>query len=123
MPVDFGDIVVRNNMEAFALPIVVIPVKSAPRVPPYTARGIWSRRHLQILLGDGAELNTSTLKVSIYDRDPQFAKTGIPVQGDQMRLTELGGIQVDLQIDDVQPDGQGGVDLICKFLRYPELHA
>lgn len=123
MAVDFGELVDRNAQEMFGLPIVVTPVKSAPMMPPYGARGIWSRSYLQIMLEEGAVLSTATLKVSIYERDPQFAATGVPVQGDEIMLVMPSGVTVDMIIDDTQSDGQGGVDLILKFLVYPETHA
>lgn len=123
MPVDFGELCVKNAMSIMGLPIKVNPIRSAPRLPPYDATGIWSRTHLQIMLDNGAELSTTTLKISVYLRDAAFNNTGPPVQGDEIYLTLFDSTSIVMKIDDDQPDGYGNLDLICKFLRYPETKA
>lgn len=123
MAVDFGELVVANAMSVMGLPIRVSPLRSAPNMPAYDATGIWSRRHVQLMLDGGAELSTTTLKIAIYENDPAFSVTGAPIQGDEVYLTLLNGQVLSFKIDDIQPDGQGGVDLYLKFLVYPETKA
>lgn len=123
MPVDFGELVVANAISVMGLPIRVNPVRSAPLLAPYNATGLWSRRHLQIMLDDGAELSTTRLKVTVNANDPAFANTGAPIQGDEIYLTLPNGNVLSMKVDDAHDDGYGGTDLHLKFLQYPETRA
>lgn len=123
MPVDFGELVVASAISVMGLPLRVNPTRSAPGMPAYNANGLWSRRHLQLMLDNGAELSTTTLKISVFGNDPAFAATGTPVQGDEIYLTLPNGQTLAMKIDDVHYDGYGGTDLFLKFLQYPEIKA
>ena len=123
---DFSSLVLAPCQDIFGKQIVVTPLVSIPgyidpitRLSTYTARGIWTVRHVDIALLDGGVLSSETISVDI--RISEFPAE--PTQGDKITIisddqyTIFGispGTPVDLLVDDVQDDSGGGTKLILK---------
>ncbi|MGY3278130.1 head-tail joining protein [Bradyrhizobium sp. S3.7.6] len=124
MGVDFSKLVLAPAMATFAKPVTVTPVVSQPNAAPYTARGIWTIQNTQILGESGNIYSTVNIKLGIRLAD--FPATA-PGQGDKITtlasdlpLGLLDGAldptitYIDFLLDDVTPDGQGGLSLSLK---------
>lgn len=121
-PVDFSRLVLKPAMDTFARRFTVTPVKSDPFGAPYCARGIWTITQADLVLDDGSTMSSRTLKLGIRLCDfPQSPKQGdwitTPVR--ELPLSYWQGdldptADIDLEIVDNQPDGQGGSTLVCK---------
>ena len=102
MPVDFNSLVLLPNMLVFAIPVTHTPVGGTG----YLTNGICSMTHLDVMMDDGAKLSTVTISLGISLSQFNF----IPGTGD---LITIASGQV-YEIDDIQPDGQGGAKLLLK---------
>lgn len=122
MPMDFGAMVLKPNMDVWAINLVVTPIASQPNAPPYPARGIWREKPtLTTLGGDMLWSSTEpTLGISLTDTNangtPMWAVP--PMKDDQVQI--LPGQPVDrigsgyFTIIDPIPDGQTGMSLKVK---------
>jgi hypothetical protein len=127
MPTDFSGLVLAPAMAAFALPVTITPLVSQKLAPPYSAQGIWTITDLDLVLEDGEAFSNRTLKFGIRLSDFIVA----PKQGDwissavkNLPLTYWQGdfdptSNIDLIVDDVRSDGQGGATLILKRITQP----
>jgi hypothetical protein len=127
MPTDFSGLVLAPAMAAFALPVTITPLVSQKNAAPYAAQGIWTITDLDLVLEDGEAFSNRTLKFGIRLSDYVVA----PKQGDwvtsavkYLPLTYWQGdfdptSDIDLIVDDVRPDGQGGATLILKRVTNP----
>ena len=104
---DFDNIVLAACMAAFGIPITVTPLKSQPGQPAYAAQGIYDRTTSVVGLEDGSEL--ASTRVTLGIRQNTFAV--VPRKGD---LINKDGS--DYEVDSVFQDGQGGAELVLKFL-------
>lgn len=123
MGVDFSSLVLAPAMATFAKPVTVTPNASQPNAAPYTARGIWTVQNTSIIGESGNVFSTVNLKLGIRIADYPAA---IPAQNDWISSAAsdlpLGYWQgqidptsvIDFLIDNVTPDGQGGIVLDVK---------
>ena len=125
MTVDLSDLVLGPNMDVWAKPVMVTPVKSQPGQPAYAAEGIWTQTDIDVLLDGGERLASSTLTLGIKLDDFVAAAAGVwPAVGDQLSVlrSDIPGLapgvsgSANFLIDMVRPDGQGGAKLILKAL-------
>jgi len=122
MAIDFSSLVLAPNMDAFARPVTITPLKSQPNAAPYDARGIWTMTSVGIATEDSGILSSTTLHFGI--RLSEFAIA--PKQGDWItsKASQIplaywqGDIDpnsiIDFIIDNFSPDGQGGSQLTLK---------
>jgi hypothetical protein len=120
--IDFAALVLSPSMAVFGKPVTVTPRKSSPNAPPFAANGIWTVTQVDIVTDDGGMLSSRSLKFGINMEDFSVALK----QGDWIstpaNLLPIGYWQgdfdpngnLDFEISDVQPDGQGGSTLILK---------
>jgi hypothetical protein len=123
--VDFSGLVLAPAVAVFGKPVTVTPKASQPLAEPYGANGIWTVEQFDVPLDDGGMLSSRRLKLGIRLADFTFA----PKQGDWISIAacELPlaywqgefepGANIDLVVDDFQPDGQGGATLILKRVK------
>lgn len=104
---DFDNLVLAQCMAAFGIPITVTPLKSQPGQPAYSAQGIYDRTTSVVTLEDGQELASTRVTLGIR----QSAFSVIPRKGD--RINKDG---YDYEVDSVFQDGQGGAEMVLKFL-------
>ena len=100
--IDFAALVLGPAMDAFAQPITVTPVASQPSGAPYSARGSYSSKQVDIPLDDGTYQSTIQRKLGVRLAD----FTVPPVQKDQIAMAQGSFV-----ISDIVPDGQGGADI------------
>ena len=104
MAFDFAGLVLGPAMAAFADPIVFTPVKSQPGVAAFPARGVYAVKQVTVRTDEGIFTDQQpTLGIMLADypvppmQDDTFVRAGVT-----------------WSVWDVQPDGQGGADLILK---------
>jgi hypothetical protein len=105
VPVDFDTLVLKPAMDVFSKSMIVKPLASQPLAPSYAARGVWSKRPVDIATEGGGILSSEERKIGV--RLSEFA---VPV-------STLDQVQFDGEwywIDDVDEDGQGGASLTLK---------
>lgn len=119
---DFSSLVLAPAMSVFGKPVSILPIASRPLGPSYGARGVWTVSAVSIITEDGGTLSNRSLKFGI--RLGEFPAP--PKQGDWVSTLvhhlPLGywegdidpNANIDFMVDDVQPDGQGGVTLTLK---------
>jgi hypothetical protein len=122
MGIDFSSLVLAPAMATFAKPVTITPIMSQPNAAPYAARGIWTVQNTQIIGEMGNIVSTVNLKFGI--RLAEYPVT--LAQGDWITTTAknlpLGYWQgdvdpnsaIDFIVDDVTPDGQGGLVIDVK---------
>lgn len=120
MSIDFSRLVLKPAVRTFGKPVRVLPKESQPFAEPYDAHGIWTITQVDIVTEDGGILSNRSLKFGIRLEDFPVP----PKQGDLImsRVCDLplgywqGTFEphsnIDLEITDFQPDGQGGATLI-----------
>ena len=118
--VDFSALVLGPNMSVFGKPILVTPTTSQPNAIPYPARGVWAVSSSSIMTEAGNMLSTFGLKLSI--KMDEFVVP--PAQGDWITVaaadlplgywqgTLLPNANLDFEVDDITPDGQGAAVLV-----------
>jgi hypothetical protein len=123
--VDFSGLVLSPNIAVFGKSVTVTPKTSQPLAQPYAANGIWTVEQFDVPLDDGGMLSSQRLKLGIRLADFAFA----PKQGDWISTAASDlplaywqgefepGANLDLVVDDFQPDGQGGATLILKRVK------
>lgn len=108
MPVDFDSLVLRPAMDTFAVPLIIKPLASQPLSAAYPARGVWSKRPIDLAMEGGAVLSAEENKLGI--RLNEFLIP--PAPGDHVLVDAKWHA-----IDDVDEDGQGGavwsLKLVC----------
>ncbi len=102
--IDWDGLVLAPLQAVFADPIVFTPTISQPGVPPFLARGIFAVKQVTVRTEEG----------EFTDQQPtlgiRFADYAVPPkQGDS--FARAGTVW---NLYDVQPDGQGGADLVLK---------
>lgn len=120
--IDFSQLVLAPCMTVFGAPITVTPTKSQPLGAPYAARGVWHVENVNLVTEDGGNFSNRSIKLGIRMAD--FAVT--PAQGDWI-TTQASALplaywqgdvdpnsSIDFEIDDQNPDGQGGTSLTLK---------
>lgn len=109
---DFSALTLAPAMATFGRPVRVIPGPSRPPRAPFDAVGVWRVRNLEIAIEGGGALNDVTLTLGIRLADWPSA----PQQFDRIEVPAAGGLPAEgtLWIDDIDPDGQGGVTLTLK---------
>lgn len=102
---DFASLVLGPAMAVFSDPIVFTPTVSQPGVAAFPARGVYAVKQVTVRLEDGGIFTDQqpTLGIKLADYPVP------PVQGDS--FVRAG---VTWNVWDVQPDGQGGADLVLK---------
>jgi hypothetical protein len=122
MAVDFSELVLAPAIATFGKRVTIIPKASQPYAAPYCANGIWTVTQVDLMTEDGGTLSNRTLKFGIRLADFTF----VPKKGDWITTPvcelPLGywegefepNSNIDLVIDDFQPDGQGGATLVLK---------
>jgi hypothetical protein len=127
MGTDFSALVLGPCVAVFGWPALVTPLKSQPNAKPYSANGIWTITDIDIPLDDGEVMSNRTLKFGIRLSDFTVA----PKQGDWITASVQylpltywqgdfdPGSNIDLIVDDVRPDGQGGATLVLKRITKP----
>jgi hypothetical protein len=105
MPVDFDTLVLKPAMDVFSKSMTVKPIASQPFAPVYTARGVWSKRPVDIATEGGGILSSEERKIGV--RLSEFTVPIVPL--DQVWF---GGEWY--WVDDVDEDGQGGASLTLK---------
>ena len=102
MPMNFAKAVLGPGMKVFARPVTYTP----PGGEPIAVRGVFDEAHEIIkTAGDGSEYSTTAPVLGIRLLDWATA----PVQGGTLSID--GTIY---RVFDLQPDGEGGVDVILK---------
>ena len=104
MALDFSALVLGSAMAVFADPIALTPTVSIPGALAYPARGVFAVKQVTVRLEEGLftdQQPTLGIKLADYPVPPK--------QGDS--FVRAG---VAWTIWDVQPDGQGGADLVLK---------
>lgn len=94
-----------------------------PEVPDFWITGIFDRMHVEAFGADGDAV--STLRCTLGVRLAQFPAEFVPTQGDLVQVAMIAGRAVSLttpppagatihnwEVQDVQPDGEGGATLI-----------
>ena len=99
--IDF-DLVLAPALAAFGQPIIVTPLASQPAAAPYSARGSYSSKQVDIPLDDGGYQSTIQRKLGVRLAD--FAVP--PIQKDQIAMAQGSFV-----VADIVPDGQGGADI------------
>lgn len=105
MSLDFDTLVLKPAMDVFSKAMIVKPLASQPLASVYAARGVWSKRPVDIATEGGGILSSEEKKIGI--RLSEFA---VPV-------APLDQVQFDGEwywVDDVDEDGQGGASLALK---------
>jgi hypothetical protein len=125
MSLDLSALVLGPNMDVWAKPVTVTPIKSQPGQSAYSAQGIWTQSDIDVLLDGGERLASSTLTLGIKLDDFAAAGAGVwPAVGDQISVlrSDIPGLaagvtgSANFVIDVVRPDGQGGAKLTLKAL-------
>jgi len=120
---NFDTLVLANCQNAFGKPITIDPLVSKPGALPYSARGIWTVRVVDVILDDGGQLTTRTLEIDVRLSE----LPALPMQGDQITIvadiqTEFSGVPIGspllLQVDDVRMDSGGAAKLLVKRVTY-----
>jgi len=106
MPVDFDKLVLGPAMAAFGRPVTFDPVKSQPGAPVFEVLGVFDNEHVEVE-EIGGEVYHSTVQPTLGVKLSDF--TVPPEQGDR---PTIDGVVYEVQ--DPQPDGQGGAKLILK---------
>lgn len=107
MPVDFDSLVLKPAMDTFSKAMTVKPLASQPLAPSYAARGVWSKRPVDIATEGGAILSSEEKKIGI-----RLSEFVVPI-------APLDQVKFDGEwywIDDVDEDGQGGASLSLKAI-------
>jgi hypothetical protein len=107
VPVDFDALVLKPAMDTFSKPMIVKPLSSQPLAPIYAARGVWSKRPVDIATEGGGILSSEERKIGI-----RISEFPVPV-------APLDQVKFDgdwYWVDDVDEDGQGGASLTLKAL-------
>jgi hypothetical protein len=102
---DFDALVLKPAMDVFSKSMIVKPLASQPFAPHYTARGVWSKRPVDIATEGGGILSSEERKIGI--RVSEFAVPVAPL--DQVKFDGEW-----YWVDDVDEDGQGGASLTLK---------
>ncbi len=102
---DFANLVLGPVMAAFGRPITFTPVKSEPGVAAYPARGVYAVKQVTIRTEDGGGFTDQQPTLGIRLADYPVP----PMQSDSFTLNGVAW-----WVWDVQPDGQGGADLVIK---------
>jgi hypothetical protein len=105
VPVDFDTLVIKPAMDVFSKAMTVKPLASQPLVPSYAARGVWSKRPVDIATEGGGILSSEERKIGI-----RLSEFVVPI-------AVLDQVKFDgdwYWIDDVDEDGQGGASLTLK---------
>lgn len=125
MPVDFSKLVLAPCQNVFARAIIIDPLASQAGERPYPARGIFTSRHVDVVMSDGAVLSdqqtTLDIRISEFETAPPagFTLGGAPMKGDFATLNDDVGSPPSgtrYFIGDIQPDGQGGLQLILRLV-------
>jgi hypothetical protein len=108
MAIDFDALVLSPAMEAFAISVLVTPIKTRPGVGPFTARGVFSSDPLTVEMQDGTVFDDQQTKLGI--RQSELGSNKMPGNGDRVKITETmhphyGRV---FYISDTDGDGQGG---------------
>jgi hypothetical protein len=110
--IDLAALALGPGIAAFGRPVTVTPPASKPPKPAFAATGVWTKRNVNVELGQGESLNTVTITLGI-----RLSDWGVePVQGMAVRVPAAGFYPDEgtLWIDDIDPDGQGGATLTLK---------
>lgn len=106
--IDFDALILAPAMATFARPITVLPLASRPGEPPYTTRGVWSERPVDVQTEDGAILSSAVKTLGV-----RLSEFTVPVvAGDRVSVDGTT-----YQVDDTDDDGQGGSLWTLKEIR------
>ena len=120
---DFDRLVLNPCQNSFGKPLTIDPLASIPGASPYTARGIWTVKVVDVILDDGSQLTTRTLEIDVRLSELPI----LPMQGDQITIiadvqSEFVGVQIGspilFQVDDVRIDSGGAAKLLVKRVTY-----
>lgn len=104
MAVDWDALVLAPAMAVFSDPIVLTPTVSQPSAAPFLACGVFAVKQVTVQTAEGEFTDQQpTLGIRLADFPVP------PKQGDS--FVRAGVVW---NIYDVQPDGQGGADLVLK---------
>ena len=104
MGLDFASLVLGPAMAVFADPIALTPTVSQPGALAYPARGVFAVKQVTIRTEEGLFTDQQpTLGISLADYPVP------PKQGDSLVRAGIAWV-----VWDIQPDGQGGADIVLK---------
>lgn len=109
MPINFDALVLAPCMGTFAEVITVHPVASIGKnAAPYSARGVYTERPIEVELADGTVFDTASKSIGV--RLSEFGTA--PIQGD---IVLFRGAR--FTIDSIDDDGHGGTVWSLRELR------
>jgi hypothetical protein len=112
MAIAFSTEVYLKTQEMFSVGCYITPVKSSPGGGPYSSRGIFSTRPIDVVGMDGSIFSDQQ---SIFDiRESEF--TVLPVQGDLITIpVDCNGVPLgDFEILDADTNGGGETTLTIR---------
>ena len=96
---DFSSVVLAPCQDAFSIPVTIDPRRSQRTAPvPYTARGILTKRVLDVVDAGGSVLSDAVVTLGI-----RLAEYAIPPVAQDYVIVN----GVEFFIDDIDDDGQG----------------
>lgn len=103
--IDFDALVLSVGQNTFGVPITYKPVTSAPGQSQFAARGVYTKRPVDVVTDHGV-LQTFEHKLSVRVNE----YPAVPAQGDVLFMNNVRWL-----VDNVEPDGQGAASLTIKI--------
>lgn len=105
--IDFDRLVLSPNQNVWGRVVTVDPIVSRPGAVPYSARGIFTARAIDVIMQDGGVFSDRETTLDI--RLSEFAVA--PYTGDKITINN-----VVYAVGDIDEDGQGGAKLMLRAL-------
>jgi hypothetical protein len=113
MALNFSTLVYLPNFDMFSRAITVTPLASQPGLPPYTARGIYNTRPIDVQAEDGSIISDQQTIVDV--RDEEFSV--IPDQLDRIHIPfdiDGGPDLGEFEVTDTEANGGGETTLVLR---------